>query len=112
MQRLLDLKKRVMAVSDDIYQNIKKEHEDAKNPTPIYDSIVEANNEKAVDENVFNAVPWYKKLLNPKFRIWAYGVASTATIAGAIWAGKPEFAATAAPLIMAIFFVDLKGNAK
>lgn len=80
------------------------------NTTPIYDRMangdvenVETNDEKTV---------WWKRILSPTFRIWAYGVASAAVVAGAIWAGQPEFAATAAPLIMAIFFVDRNGQPK
>lgn len=87
-------------MSDDIYKRMK----DAKD-TPIYNDVVKSSEAEPVNEK-----KWWEKILNPTFRRWAYGVASAAVIAGAIWAGKPEFAATAAPLIMALFYVDSSGE--
>lgn len=76
-------------------------------PTPIYDKLVSEEPEKIDPDK-----PWYQKLLTPTFRRWAYGVAAAAVTAGSIWAGKPEFAATALPLIMAIAYVDKDGEPK
>jgi hypothetical protein len=73
-------------------------------PTPIYGSITGDN------KTVKPAKPWWQKILNPVFRRWAYGVTAAALVAGATWAGKPEFIPVALPLIMAIFYVDKTGT--
>lgn len=86
--------------------------------TPIFDS--RENNEIIKPEPIYGPVTeevpvqeddraWWQKLLNPIFRRWAYGVTAAALVAGATWAGKPEFIPVALPLIMAIFYVDKTG---
>jgi hypothetical protein len=80
-----------------IYDGIEK-------PTTIYSKVNSESPEVADNRK------WWQKLLNPTFRRWAYGVAAAALVAGATWAGKPEFIPVAAPLIMAIFYVDKNGN--
>lgn len=65
-----------------------------------------------IAQHAAKAEPWYKKVLTPKFRIWAYGVSVAGITVGATLAGKPEFIPVIAPLIMAIFFVDTNGDAK
>ena len=70
------------------------------------------NNGAPVAQHAEKEKTWYEKLLTPTFRIWAYGVSAAAVTAGATVAGKPEFIPVIIPLIMAIFFVDTKGNAR
>lgn len=74
--------------------------------TPIFDELVKPEEEETPPK----PDAWWQHFLNPTFRRWAYGVTAAAVTAGAIWAGKPEFAVTAAPLIMAIFYVDKSGT--
>lgn len=76
---------------------------------PIYDKIkyklVKAETPK----------PWHEKVkeaITPNTRRWAYGLTAAAIIAGATWAGKPEFIPVAIPLAMAIWYVDDKGEPK
>lgn len=75
-------------------------------PTPIYGSITGETPVQKPERK------WYDKLLTKPVRRWAYGLTSAAVIAGSIWAGKPEFAVTAAPLLMALFYVDHNGEPK
>ena len=75
-------------------------------PTPIYGSITNPTPVPTPEKK------WWEKLLNPVFRRWAYGITAAALVAGATWAGKPEFIPVAAPLIMAIFYVDKNGEPK
>jgi len=52
-----------------------------------------------------------ERVVKPAFRIWAYGVAA-AGIGVAVWAGwlPPGALPVIAPLLMAIFYVDEKGE--
>lgn len=90
-------------MSNDIYENIKKEFEERKNPTPIYDSLT---------NNIPVKAPLYKRIFNYKFRIWIYSISFTLTIAYAIWSKSYEISAISLPFIMAIFFVGKDGNTK
>lgn len=73
-------------------------------PDPILGPITEETPTVTVEKK------WWEKILTPTFRRWAYGVTAAAVVAGATWAGKPEFIPVAAPLIMAIFYVDSNGE--
>lgn len=83
--------------------------------TPIYDNM---NVDKPtpilgpITSNVPVEKNWVEKVLNPTFRRWAYGVTAALLVAGATWAGKPEFIPVAIPLVMAIFYVDNSGEPK
>lgn len=85
---------------EELARNARRAEEEA---TPIYEAVL--NPEKPADDR-----KWWQKLLTPTFRRWAYGVTAAAVTAGAIWAGKPEFITVAAPLIMALFYVDKNGE--
>ena len=71
--------------------------------TPIYDNIV--NPPEPEKPSRIPAI-----LLNKTFRKWAYGVSAATVSVVAVLVGKPEFIAVAAPLLMALFFVDEKGE--
>lgn len=86
-------------MTDDIYENIEQEK------AALNGNVVKG-------QHIAQPKPWLEKLLNPVFRQWAYGVAAAAVVAGGIWAGKPEFAVVALPLIMALFNVDKDGVVK
>lgn len=78
--------------------------------SPIFDSVNSGNIIPIEPTPEPEPKAWWQKLLNPTFRRWAYGVSAAALIAGATWAGKPEFIPIAAPLVMAIFYVDANGT--
>lgn len=79
-------------------------------PEPVLGPITDPVPSQGGDHGVNAPKKWWEKVLNPVFRRWAYGVTAAAVTAGAIWAGKPEFITVAAPLIMAIFYVDKSGE--
>lgn len=81
-----------------IFDNIDK-------PTPIYGSITGSNPTPEPKK-------WWQKILTKPVRRWAYGLTSAALVVGATLAGKPEFIAVVAPLLMALFFVDHNGEPK
>lgn len=56
--------------------------------------------------------PWWREFLTPAFRRWAYGVSAAAVSLGAVLAERPEFAATAVPLLLALFYVTPEGDAR
>lgn len=93
-------------------------HDNSKNnsqelETPLWDSIINRDEgEPTVEEQMTeaHAKPWYNIILSGKFRKYAYGVAIAAVTLWAIRVGQPEFIAVAAPLIMAILFVDKDGE--
>lgn len=55
-------------------------------------------------------VPWYQRILTPTFRRWAYGVSVAAVGVYAAVTKQPEIVPIAAPLILALFFVDSQGE--
>ena len=81
-----------------------------KNETPIFDEMVWAKSVPATAVESEKPVAWWKKFLNPTFRRWAYGVTAAGIVAYATITKQPEVATVIAPLIMAIYFVDSKGE--
>lgn len=89
-----------------IFDNVDK-------PTPIYGKITNPVPVQPVnDHGVVPPKKWWQKTLTKPFRRWAYGLTAAAVVAGATWAGKPEFIPVIGPLLMALFFVDHDGEPK